>query len=97
MVTVKKANEGLKAGIVESMTTLFPERCCITEGLPKKERKRWVLVSCLVFLSLFPNKQIICILILIYFMRQIFGLNSQKATGDQSLVSFGEIDGELFR
>ena len=24
-------------------------------------------------------------------MRQIFGLNSQKATGDQSLVSFGEI------
>ena len=24
-------------------------------------------------------------------MRQIFGLNLQKATGDQSLVSFGEM------
>ena len=54
MVTVKKAS--LKAGIVDSMTILFPERCFITEGLPQKETKCWVLVSCVVFLSLFPNK-----------------------------------------
>ena len=56
MVTVKKANEGLKAGMVDSMTALLPERCFITEGLPKKETKRWVLVSSVVFLSLFSNK-----------------------------------------
>ena len=52
MLIVKKPDQGLKASIVESMTTRFPERCFITEGTPKKELNHGHLLKFVVFIYL---------------------------------------------